>query len=559
MAIGEVADLAVRLSLDDKFSRGLKGASGQLDKFEGSMSRVGRGAGQLSSGLARAGSVIAVGIGAAGVGVAKAAIDFEDAFAGIKKTVSDADLEAAGLTFADLEKDIRDLAKTIPISATELARLGETAGALGVNVADIDDFVEVTAKLGVTTNLTADEAADAFGRIGTILNLTGDDYEELADSIVALGNAGASTESEITEITKRFAAEAKAAGIAKEDIVGLASVTASLGFAPERGGTALARVFANMGTNIALANKKGQAFAKAVGKPIEELQDAIDRGEGLPIFLDVLEQIKGMKPTEAAKFLKSIGVTNVSDRTIFRAMADQLPEVNRQLEIANTATGALSKEAQERFNTVASKIAVFKNNLIDAAITIGAGHDPGHRAGDREADGVPPTARERDGAQEPRRGHRQGHRRHRLGRRGQGRQVPRRRDEVGVRLGQAPVRHLQRPADRDQGRGGWPARPEQAVGRPHRGWRGQHRRRPARAGRPQPRRGHPWRRQGVRPAGVRNQHARRWAGWRRAAGRWRRRQGWRSAGLPRSQRGRAARVWRCGWPRLRSCPTVAGH
>ncbi len=57
-------------------------------------------------------------------------------------------------------------------------------------------------------------------------------------------------------------------------------------------------------------------------------------------------------------------------------MADQLPEVNRQLEIANTATGALSKEAQERFNTVASKIAVFKNNLIDAAITIGQGMIP---------------------------------------------------------------------------------------------------------------------------------------------------------------------------------------
>ncbi len=72
--------------------------------------------------------------------------------------------------FADLEKDIRQLARTIPISATELARLGETAGALGVHVEDIDEFVEVTAKLGITTNLTADQAADAFGRIGRSSN-----------------------------------------------------------------------------------------------------------------------------------------------------------------------------------------------------------------------------------------------------------------------------------------------------------------------------------------------------------------------------------------------------
>lgn len=373
MGLAETARLAVRIDLEGNASKGLTGLSKQVGSLDRGFGKASKGVGQLGAGFAKAGAKIAVGLGAAGVGVAKLAIDFEDAFAGIRKTVNEQELKDAGLTFEDLEQSIRKMATTIPISATELARLGETAGALGVGVKDIDEFIEVTAKLGVTTNLTADEAADAFGRIGTILDLTGDDYEELADSIVALGNAGASTESEITEITKRFAAQAKQAGLSKEEMVGLASVTASLGFEPERGGTALARVFANMATNIATANKKGQIFSKIVGQPIGELQDKIDKGQGLPIFIDFLKELKTLSPTQAAKALKGIGVTNQSDRAIFIAMADQLPEVNRQLEIAKNATGALGEEAQKRFNTVASKIAVFKNNLVEAGITIGEG------------------------------------------------------------------------------------------------------------------------------------------------------------------------------------------
>jgi hypothetical protein len=173
------------------------------------------------------------------------------------------------------------------------------------------------------------------------------------------------------EISKRFAAEADAAGLAQTEIAGLASATASLGFAPERGGTALSRVFANMGTNISLANAKGKEFARVTGRSITNLQDSLDKGEGLGIFLDVLKGIKGMSPTDANRTLKALGINNTSDRTIFRAMAENLPFVNEQLEIAANATGSLSEEAQKRFDTIASKITLLKNNIIEAGIAIG--------------------------------------------------------------------------------------------------------------------------------------------------------------------------------------------
>jgi TP901 family phage tail tape measure protein len=376
LALAETAQLAVRINLEGNASAGIDKLNRKVSTLGTSVGRMGRGFGQIGGGLAKAGLFVGGAVVTGLTGAAKAAIDFEDAFAGVRKTVDEADLKAAGLSFDSLARSFRDMATEIPIAATEFARLGETAGALGVEADSIEQFVAVTAKLGVTTDLTADMAADALGRIGTILNFTGKDYENFADSLVALGNAGASTESEIIEISKRFAAEGRAAGLATTEIAGLASATASLGFAPERGGTALSRVFANMGTNIALANKKGKAFASITGRSLKDLQSSLDKGEGLGIFMDVLKEIKGLSPTEANRTLKALGVTNNSDRTIFRTMAESLPFVNEQLGIAADATGALSEEATKRFDTIRSKIQLLKNNLIEAGITIGEGFAP---------------------------------------------------------------------------------------------------------------------------------------------------------------------------------------
>src|SRR5688572_31361733 len=197
MGYAERANLVARLDLDGNFASKLKANQKALGGFQSGLGRAGRGAGQLATGLGRAGLLVG-GAVVAGLGAAaKAAIDFEDAFAGIRKTVNETELTAAGMTFESLAVDIRKMATEIPIAATELARLGEAAGALGVKAQDIDDFVRVTALLGETTNLTADAAAEALGKIGTILGLTGKEYEDFADVLVNLGNQGASTESEI--------------------------------------------------------------------------------------------------------------------------------------------------------------------------------------------------------------------------------------------------------------------------------------------------------------------------------------------------------------------------
>src|SRR5687767_3973977 len=101
MGFAERADLVARLSLTGDFASRLRANQSALSRFQGNLGRTGRGVGQLATGLGRAGLVIGGAVVTGLAGAAKAAIDFEDAFAGVRKTVDQAELAAAGLTFEE--------------------------------------------------------------------------------------------------------------------------------------------------------------------------------------------------------------------------------------------------------------------------------------------------------------------------------------------------------------------------------------------------------------------------------------------------------------------------
>ena len=374
----DTAALVATLELKDKFSRSALNAEKALGRLETRTSTIGRigdetGRGLRTAGanLARFGTIAAVGVGGGLVAATKAAIDFEDAFAGIRKTVDEADLAAAGLTFDDLSDSIRGMAREIPIAATELAAIGEAAGALGIAGGDIEEFTRVVAELGVTTDLTSETAAMAMGHLGTILGLTGQEFEDLADSLVALGNDGASTESQIIAITERFAASGKSAGLATEDILALASTAASMGIEMEAAGSSLSRVFDSVTTNIGTSNSKAKAFAESLGLSAEEFREAWEK-DALGTFQEFLGVLDELDQFEAAGLLKRVGITGVRDIRAIKLLAGGMEELNDQLETSRSATGALGEEAAKKFETTASQIQLMKNNLTDVGITIGS-------------------------------------------------------------------------------------------------------------------------------------------------------------------------------------------
>jgi TP901 family phage tail tape measure protein len=362
----EVANLIVALKLDDSgFSGKLNKAAKQLKAMDAGLSQMGRGAGQVAGGLARVGERAAIAAAGGLAAVVTTAASFEQAFTGVEKTVDGTEAQ-----MAELEETIRAMARTMPVSFEELAGIGEAGGALGVARESLDEFIDVVARLSVSTNLSSEQAATALGQLGNVLHLEGAELEEFADTLVALGNAGASTEDQIVEMAARFGAAGNSAGLTSDEILALSSAVASMGIEVEAGGSSLSRLFNNVTTSIGTNADEAKAFADAIGLSMGEFKKSWE-DDALGTFQDLLATLNELDQFEAAALLKDIGITNTRDVNTIRLMAQNMGFVTDQLEVAANAQGALDEESQKFFDTATGQWKTFINIVRDGAAIIG--------------------------------------------------------------------------------------------------------------------------------------------------------------------------------------------
>jgi len=157
-----------------------------------------------------------------------AASEFETAFAGVQKTV-----DATAEELAGLRAEIRQMAKEIPLTTTELSKIGEVGGQLGISVQNMGRFINVIAKLGVATTMSIDDAAMSVARFAAIMRTSEEDYERLASTLVHLGNNFAATEQEIMTMSLRIAGAGKQVGMTEDQVLSLATALTAVGIRAE--------------------------------------------------------------------------------------------------------------------------------------------------------------------------------------------------------------------------------------------------------------------------------------------------------------------------------------
>lgn len=350
--------LEIILRLRDELSGELKKAIGSFDNAKKSIQETGEGL--IKLGAAPTAALILA---------SKTAIDFESAFAGIRKTV-----DASEAEFKQLESNIRNISKSAPVSAVELSRIGELAGQLGVRgVENLSKFMDVISKISVTTNLTSEGAATSFARIANVMQLPIDNVDKMAASVVALGNNFATTEQEIVGFAERIAGAGKIAGFSTNDIFGIAAAMSSVGVEAEAGGTAVQKMMLEMNNSVATSNDKLQVFAETSGMTAAEFKKAWEE-EANGAFSQFVMGL-GKQGDEAVQTLEKLELTDVRLSRAFLSLANAGDLVTQAARTSNTAwreNTALTEEAEKRYNTTASQLQIFKNNLIDIGITIGS-------------------------------------------------------------------------------------------------------------------------------------------------------------------------------------------
>ena len=325
---------------------------------------------QFGKVAATVGKVTLLGVAAGLALSAKAAIEFESSFAGVEKTVT-----ASAPQFERLKTAIREMSTEIPIGVNELNRIAELGGQLGVEVGGLPEFVETIGKIGVTTNLAVDDAALAFARLDNILGLGGKNFEELGSTLVDLGNNFAATESEITTFALRIAPIGATVGLSADEVLALAAAFTSVGVPAERGGTAVQKTFIKIADAVANGSDALNGFATTAGLSADAFAELFkeDPAEAFKKFVEGLDKVNKSGGNVFALF-EGLELNNQRVIASLLAMAnasDVLDDALNDSEDAWEANIALTEEAEKRFETTASKIALAKNQMNDLAIEIG--------------------------------------------------------------------------------------------------------------------------------------------------------------------------------------------
>jgi len=302
---------------------------------------------------------------------AKAAMDWESAWAGVTKTVNGTPEQ-----MAEMEAGLRGLAKTLPSTHEEIAGVAEAAGQLGVKREDILSFTKTMIDLGTSTNLTAEEAATGIAQIANVMGTSGDEIDNFGATLVALGNAGASTEKDILSMSQRIVGAGKLVGASESDVLALSNTLASMGVNAELGGGVTTRALLKMYSAVQGGGPKLDAFAKAAGVSAESFAKAFRESPVAALELVT----KGMARTKeeggnVVALMSQMGLKGTEEMQVMLSLAGAGDLLSDSLKLGSKAweeNTALINEASKRYETTESKVKIAWNNIKDAAIDAGA-------------------------------------------------------------------------------------------------------------------------------------------------------------------------------------------
>lgn len=345
------------------------------------------------------------------------AIEFESSFADVRKVLGDVSTEELD----ELEGSIRELALIRPETASEISEITAMAAQLGVRGnGNLMKFTDTMVKLGDSTNLTGQEAAETFAKFINIMGTSQGDIDRVGAAVVNLGNNFATTEKDIAEMSMRLGAAGKLAGMSEAEVMGVAAALSSVGINAEAGGSAFSKLIINMSNASANGQKANEVIA-STGKTLRELQMLSDSdskaftemaqslgytSDEFSGFLDAsatLEQfskvtgmtadefnkaygedavgtiqkfinsLAGMEDSQALQTLDEMGIKEIRLRDTILRSTTGVENFNKALEVSNKGWEeniALDNEANQRYQTTESRIKMMKNRFAEVGIKL---------------------------------------------------------------------------------------------------------------------------------------------------------------------------------------------
>ena len=309
------------------------------------------------------------------VGATKTAIDFEDAWTGVTKTVN-----ATPQQFEKINAGLKDLAQNTSSTYQNIAHYAELAGQMGIPTDSIVGFTKTITELGDTTNLVGEEAAQSIAKFSNVMvsqsKKTNTYYSRLGSTIVDLGNKFSTTESDIMNMATRLGVSGKMVGFNSNQVLGLSTALSSLGIEAAAGGSSVSKMLKTIDLSVSTGDKKLQKFAEVSGMTSQQFQKAWGE-DAAGTFLKFVEGIG--KSADVTKTLDELGIKEVRQAQSMGALAQSSDVLARALNVSQNAwqaNSAMATEAEKRYGTLKSQMSQTWEAVKQAADELGQAFTP---------------------------------------------------------------------------------------------------------------------------------------------------------------------------------------
>lgn len=309
------------------------------------------------------------------VGATKTAIDFEDAWTGVTKTVN-----ATPQQFEKINAGLKDLAQNTSSTYQDIAHYAELAGQMGIPTDSIVGFTKTITELGDTTNLVGEEAAQSIAKFSNVMvsqsKKTNTYYSRLGSTIVDLGNKFSTTEADIMDMATRLGVAGKMVGLNSNQVLGLSTALSSLGIEAAAGGSSVSKMLKTIDLSVSTGDKKLQKFAEVSGMTSQQFQKAWGE-DAAGTFLKFVEGIG--KSADVTKTLDELGIKEVRQAQSMGALAQSSDVLARALNVSQNAwqaNSAMATEAEKRYGTLKSQMSQTWEAVKQAADESGQAFTP---------------------------------------------------------------------------------------------------------------------------------------------------------------------------------------
>ena len=340
----------------------LDGVTGPARRIQGVLSTFQR---QQTSMLAPmrgiGGQLLAFGAGYLGVtkgisGTIGAAIEFESAFADVRKVV-----DASDEQFQNMSRTIKSMSRELPMTSVEIAQLFAAAGESGVATTDLKAFAEMASRVGIAFDMSAGEAGESLAKLKTQLGLNVSEVGDMADAINHLSNNMASKAKDITEYMLRVGSLAEMGGFAKEEIAAIGSAMIAAGAQAETAGTAMQNVVKKM-TAGSFAKKEQRTAAKALGLDLPAIAKQMQKDAPGALKTVLKALAKAPKDQQIALLSQFFG----DEAKAFAPLIGNIGLLDQALDsVANKTnySGSAFREYVARAGTTANALQILRNKI----------------------------------------------------------------------------------------------------------------------------------------------------------------------------------------------------